>query len=293
MSYGPGPAVPSNGERALHPLEELAARRAPQRTALRVGMAVSLAVHLLLLATLGRMLGLEAHSYLPEIAAPPVPDGLIVLNIDQTEMAPDETEDLLVEDVVQGPPLDIAQGQLEPIRSIVAQVGSLTNAERLRLEEGDPRLWEDFDERSLPEQRLAAAAIGGAALRERLSAILDSLALSDEQRTGATEWLFGEGDQTWGITPDGIRLGGITIPISLGQLFQEEGARGRESRQRERDRLDIEHQDLLQDVDRVLKERRAAIRERSQEEVLRRQQADSLRAVPPDTTGADREPPIS
>jgi hypothetical protein len=279
--------------RELHPLEEIAARRGTQRTALRVGMAVSLVVHVLLLATLGRMLHLEAYSYLPEATGPPVPDGLILVNIDQTESALEETVEPVLETVVQGPALDIAQGQLLPIASVVAQLGSLTNAEKLRLEEGDPRLWEDFDERPLPEQQLAAAAIGGAALRERLSAIIDSLALSDEQRTGATEWLFGEGDQTWGITPDGIRLGGITIPISLGQLFQEEGARGRESRQRERDRIDIQHQDMLQDADRVLRERRAAIRERSQEEVLRRRQADSLRASPSDTTRADQEPPTS
>lgn len=279
--------------RELHPLEELATRRGTQRTALRVGMAVSLAVHVLLLATLGRMLHLEAYSYLPEVSGPPVPDGLLVLNIDPTETALAETDEPVLEEVIQGPPLDLAEGQLLPIPSVVASLGSLTNAEKLRLEEGDPRLWEDFDERPLPEQRLAAAAIGGAALRERLSAILDSLALSDEQRTGATEWLFGEGDQTWGITPDGIRLGGITIPISLGQLFQEEGARGRESRQRERDRLDIQHQDMLQDADRVLRERRAAMRERSQEEVLRRQQTDSLRASPPDTTRAEPEPPTS
>ncbi|MEN8144566.1 MAG: hypothetical protein ABFS14_06390 [Gemmatimonadota bacterium] len=281
-----------SGARERHPLELIAARRGTQRTALRVGMAVSLAIHVLLLATLGRMLHLEAYSYSLEVTGPPVPEGLIVLNIDQSESAPEETEELRLEEVVQGAPIDIVRGELTPVPSVVARVGSLTNAERLRLEEGDPRLWEDFDERPLPEQRLAAAAIGGAALRERLSAILDSLALSDEQRTGATEWLFGEGDQTWGITPDGIRLGGITIPISLGQLFQEEGARGRESRQRERDRLDIQHQDMLQDADRVLKERRAAIRERSQEEVLRRQQADSLQAAPPDTSRV-REPPTS
>ena len=279
--------------RELHPFEEIAARRGTQRTALRVGMTISVVVHVLLLATLGRMLHLEAYSYLPEMTGPPVPDGLILLNIDQTESAPEETVEPVLETVVQGPALDIAEGQLLPIASVVVQLGSLTNAEKLRLEEGDPRLWEDFDERPLPEQQLAAAAIGGAALRERLSAIIDSLALSDEQRTGATEWLFGEGDQTWGITPDGIRLGGITIPISLGQLFQEEGGRGRESRQRERDRIDIQHQDMLQDADRVLKERRAAIRERSQEEVLRRQQADSLQASPSDTSRADQEPPTS
>ena len=35
-----------------------------------------------------------------------------------------------------------------------------------------------------------------------MSAMLDSLELSEEERRRAVEWLMGEGDQQWGVTPD-------------------------------------------------------------------------------------------
>ncbi|TDJ46580.1 MAG: hypothetical protein E2O48_04695 [Gemmatimonadetes bacterium] len=108
--------------------------------------------------------------------------------------------------------------------------------------------------------------------------MLDSLSLSEEQRRRAVEWLTGDEGQEWGVTPDGIYIAGVLIPLSLGQLFAEEGPNGRESRQRLRDLQDIQMQDLQGEAERIRKERAQAMRDRTKEELERRVR-DSLEAA--------------
>lgn len=155
----------------------------------------------------------------------------------------------------------------------------LTNAEKLRPRMGDEKLWRDREPGAQPEYLMDRMTYAEGVLRSRLARMLDSLDLTEEQRRKAVEWLTGENDD-WGVTPDGIHLGGVTIPMNVGALLAEEGPRGRESRQLQRDRILIDQQDLAQDVDETLEERNRAIEERSDAE---RARADSAAAA--DTAG--------
>ena len=165
----------------------------------------------------------------------------------------------------------------------------MTNAERLQPREGDPRLWKDFGDRPLPEYLEDRFAEAEGVIRSRLSAILDSLQLTEEQRRRAVEWLFGEGDQQWGVTPDGLVLGGMVIPMNVGALFEAEGPLGRELRQQARDQADIQRQEFATDIERSQRERLEEMRRRTEEEAERRRQ-DSL-AAEADTTDAGGRTP--
>ena len=262
-------------------------RRRYYSQALRVGLGVSLGVHLVVILLLGRALSLDPASFtsperqvvelqglpvvqvgevLPEAASNP--DGLGLPSEDQPEEE-DAADDGQPEEsdvfVPQGPAL------LGPPR--------LTNAERLQPREGDDRLWQEFEGDSIAEYVASNpyAAYEGE-LRELLGSILDSLALSEEQRRRATEWLSGDEGHEWGITPDGIHIAGMVIPINLSQLLQEEGPNGRESRQILRDLRAIQFQDMIGDAQDIQEERAREIRERSQEEIDRRTR-DSLEAA--------------
>lgn len=152
----------------------------------------------------------------------------------------------------------------------------LTNAEKLQPRIGDANLWREYDASNRPEYLTERMPQAEAMLRAYLGRMLDSLQLSEEQRRKAVEWLMGE-DEDWGVTPDGITLGGVEIPMNVGAMFQEEGPRGRESRQLERDRALIDRQDLQADIDETLEERNRAMEER----------ADSLRARADSAAAAD------
>jgi hypothetical protein len=162
----------------------------------------------------------------------------------------------------------------------------LTNAERLQPREGDPRLWRDFTDRPMPEYLEDQFALAEGMIRARLGAMLDSLALTEEQRRRAVEWLFGEGDQQWGVTPDGLVLGGLVIPMNVGALFEAEGPLGRELRQEARDLADIQRQDFRTDVERTQQERQEEMRRRSEEEAERRRQDSTAAADSVDSGGS-------
>ena len=115
-------------------------------------------------------------------------------------------------------------------------------------------------------------------IRARLGIMLDSLNLSEEQRRKALDWLTGDEGEEWGVGEDGIHIGGVVIPIDLGSLLQEEGPRGRESRQEMRDLRDIRYQDLIGESEDIQKERAAEMRERTKQELEQRLQ-DSLKAA--------------
>ncbi len=163
----------------------------------------------------------------------------------------------------------------------------LTNAEKLRPREGDPRLWKDFEQEEMPEYIRNRWARAEGAIRARLSQMLDSLNLTEEQRRKALDWLTGKDDEEWGVTPDGLVLGGTVIPMNVGAMFAEEGPRGREARAAARDRELIRRQDQLQDIDATIEERNSEIERRMIEERARRALADSLAA---DSAAAETSP---
>jgi len=263
------------------------------RRSIRIGLLVSAFLHALVAIFVSGQFYIGTRSFRP-VKLPPRPTvGLEVIEISEidAESAAEEVLELPPEDrdEIQRPEPPIpGDGRRAPGDGADDGPG-ITNAERLRPREGDPRLWEDFADRPLPEYLEDRFARAEGVIRARLGAMLDSLALSEEQRRRALEWLFGEGDQQWGVTPDGIVLGGMVIPMNVGALFEAEGPLGRELRQEARDLADIQRQDFEADIQRVQQERLAEMRRRSEEEAERRRQ-DSVSAES-DSTGSGGSAP--
>lgn len=258
------------------------------RRTMRAGLLISAIAHGLLILVLSRQLYIGARPFrsLEEPRRPPI--GIQVIDVRQidTESAAQEVIEMPPEEreAIERPQPPVF-GDAQPGAGVEERDGlGMTNAERLQLREGDPRLWQDFADRPLPEYLEDRFARAEGVIRARLGAMLDSLQLTEEQRRRAVEWLFGEGDQQWGVTPDGLVLGGMVIPMNVGALFQAEGPLGRELRQEARDLADIQRQDFNTDVERVQRERLEEMRRRSEEEVERRRQ-DSA-SVAPDSAGA-------
>lgn len=258
------------------------------RRSMRTGLLVSAVLHALVAIFVSGQFYMGARYFRP-VRLPPRPTvGLEVIEISDIE-AKDAAEEVLElpqddRDEIRRPePPTPGDGRRAPGDGADDGPG-ITNAERLRPREGDPRLWENFADRPLPEYLEDRFARAEGEIRARLGAMLDSLALSEEQRRRALEWLFGEGDQQWGVTPDGIVLGGMVIPMNVGALFEAEGPLGRELRKEARDLADIQRQDFEADIERVQQERLAEMRRRSEEEADRRRQ-DSV-AAEADSTGS-------
>ena len=291
MTVRPGP---EHREAGAGRSETRAAYRARgYRRAVRGGLLVSALLHALVAIFLSGQFYLASRSFSSVQLPPRDAVGLQVIDIRDVEAEAD------AEDVLEMPP-----EEREPIqrpepptpgtgdraqRAGEDEGFGLTNAERLRPREGDPRLWQDFTGRPMPEYLEDRFAQAEGVIRARLGAMLDSLALTEEQRRRAVEWLFGEGDQQWGVTPDGIVLGGMVIPMNVGALFEAEGPLGRELRQEQRDLEGIQRQDFQTDVERSQRERLEEMRQRSEEEAERRRQ-DSI-AAEADTTDTRRPDP--
>lgn len=282
-----------DGEASPAPPETLAATHdRAYRRSIRLGLLASIVLHALVALLVSGQIYIGMRRFRP-VELPPRP----VVGLEVIDIAEIESE-ASSEDVLEMPeerdeierPEPPTPGAGGPPPGAGEDVGpGLTNAERLRPQEGDPRLWEGFADEVLPEYLEDQFARAEGIIRSRLAAMLDSLALTEEQRRKALDWLFGEGDQQWGVTPDGLVLGGVVIPMNVSALFEAEGPIGRELRQEGRDLADIRRQDFQTDVDRVQRERVEEMRRRSQEEAARRAQ-DST-GVEPDTTDVDGRSP--
>lgn len=271
-------------------ISSLDTRRRDYRATVQIGLGVSIVIHILVIFVLGRALSLDPASFSPperraiELQGLPVVhvDGVLPVfesDPDAIRLPPEDEPDPEEEDQ---PDAELPGGQQRAVPiSTAGREGlpGLTNAEKLQPHEGDERLLYDLDGQPIPDYlpRDAYAAYEGE-IRSRLGRMLDSLNLSEEQRRHAVEWVTGDEGHEWGVTPDGIYVDGFLIPLSLGQLFAEEGPNGRESRQEMRDLRDIQLQDMLDEVDKIRKERAAAIRERTKEGLEKRLQ-DSVSAA--------------
>lgn len=260
------------------------------RRAFYAGLAISLVVHVILIAWISGILRIPPLTYEPRSPRPASFEGLRVVALEtppspapereppeaEAETEPPEPEQ--AEQAEREAPEDEAAAEAEEPE---AAGDELTNAERLRPREGDPRLWEEVEEPLRPRGPEALTARGERALREILRVYLDSLELTEEQRRRARDWTFGEGDERWGISPEGLHLGDITIPLPLGQLLQPEGPRRRELERELRDRGLIERQRALQEVREVLEERREEMRRRSRERAEESESSDTTSSDPP------------
>lgn len=288
--------------RELRPVESLHDRRRRYDVALRRGLAISAALHGAALLVLARAL-LFSPADTPtrtletvELQGPTVvvvgavlPPGAVADEGPSELLDPDPLPEDPVDRVVD--PEDrnpaIANPVVRPSRDPGESTADLTNAERLQPQEGDERLWQEVPDDQLPEYLASNpyAAYEGE-IRARLSMMLDSLNLSEAQRRRAMEWLSGEAGSEWGVSEDGIHLGGVVIPVNLQSLLAEEGPNGRESRQELRDLGAIRLQDMQGEAEDIRRERARQMRERSKEE-LERRLLDSLEAAGEDPEGED------
>lgn len=234
-----------------------------------MGLAVSFVLHVVLLAVFGWLLrslpgpeieGVRRPLWRPDIQVVEVPSEAAAAAPSVQPVAPRTEPSLTAVDTARVP---------APGAPDVGEA-ALTNAERLRPREGDPRLWLPPVEGPLSQLEAARQARAEQALRNLLRVWMDSLALSEEQRRAAREWVVEDGDKKWGVSPEGIHLGDVTIPIPLGQLFSEGGERAREAQQALRDFQAIRQQALDQAAAAVRRDRLEAIRERTREELERR-----------------------
>lgn len=271
----------------------LAERRRGYDRAVHIGLVASFAFHAVLLLVVGRSLRIDAPEPRPAVDTPVIAlQGPRAVEIGRVIPVAEEPE----EEATQRPAEPLTERPTErptedrpapPAEGppAVAEAGEadddgfLTNAEILQPKEGDERLYPEYEDDEIPEylaQNPYAAYEGE--IRARLGVMLDSLNLSEEQRRKATEWLTGSDGEEWGVSEEGIHIGGMVIPIDLRSLFQEEGPRGRESRQELRDLLDIRYQDMIGEAEDVQEERARQMRERTKEELERRVR-DSLEAA--------------
>jgi hypothetical protein len=260
------------------------------RRAWWTGLVLSALAHAVLFFWAAQELRLRAARYdsIPQIVRSP--EGMQVIEVrpiaPEEVVAPDERR------LIQLPPepeeqAPIPEREATPTGVPVPVAGGreddeglgMSNAEKLQPHEGDERLWKDFEREKMPEYVQSRWARAEGAIRARLGQLLDSLDLTEEQRRKATDWLTGESDEEWGVTPDGLVLGGLVIPMNVGAMFAEEGPNGRESRAALRDLELIRRQDMMSDIDETMEERNESIEQRMAVERARQAVIDSLAAA--------------
>ncbi len=260
------------------------------RRRLAAGLLISALAHLVVLLATGRFLPEPPPFSRPPLETEPAPEGLVVVDLPETPVEtepetprpepeeprprrPDETEVIQVapalEPEAEGEPA--AEEEREPAE--VEPEERLTNARRLRPRFSDARLWVDPRDPLLFGERLERLARADSAVRAILREWLDSLRLTEEQRRRALDWTYEKDGKRWGVSPEGIHLGDITIPIPF--LFLPSGPQRREFEQALRDLQEIQNQDMRADIEQVRKERLEEMRRRSQEEAERRRQRDT------------------
>ena len=260
------------------------------RRAWWTGLALSALAHAILFFWAAQELRLRAARFdtVPQIVRSP--EGMQVIEV--RPISPEEAVERQDQRLIQLPPEP--EDQVPPPDRETGPTGfptpvaggredddglGMSNAEKLQPHEGDERLWKDFEEEQMPEYVQSRWARAEGAIRARLSQMLDSLALTEEQRRKATDWLTGEGDDEWGVTPDGLVLGGVVIPMNVGAMFAEEGPNGREARAALRDLGLIRRQDWMADIEETVEERNLSIEQRMAAERARQAVIDSLAAA--------------
>ena len=306
MKAAPGGAA--GGRAALRRKRERAYRRARW-----LGLAVSVGLHLVIAVVAARVHVDVAPYALPAVEIVPAPNELVIVDVEVVEpeespedprpppLPPEEEEeeeedereapaperedepeepgvgDEAAEDEeLQGVPVVVFPGQPEGVEG--EEEAGRSNASRLTLRYSDARIW--FDPRSprLVGARLERFARADSAVRAILRDWLDSLRLDEDMQQRALDWTFERDGKRWGISPRGIHLGDITIPIPIG--FAPSGPQRRAFEQALRDLTAIRLQDLRADIERATEEARERMRQRSEDEI-RRRGGDTLRVRDP------------
>jgi|CeladaMinimDraft_18_1061708.scaffolds.fasta_scaffold00032_11 hypothetical protein len=245
-------------------------RRRSHRKALAAGLLISLILHGLAVL-LSRHLITVAVPYRDGGApasptGPTAPPGLRVYELrtvaegaaPSEEVARDRPEEAPVPASTPG-----AQAEAAPRGEATdAPAGRvLSPAERLRPRDlGDHRLWAPLP--LVVEKPVSPAEAATEHLARRLGELNDSLALEADAARRAMDWTIkGKDGKRWGISPEGIHLGGITLPApSLGPKSQRERdweeIQDQADRARIRDRFDERARELRERKDRERQERK-------------------------------------
>ncbi len=248
-------------------------RRRDRGTRWRTGLAISVLVHVLLFAWLYR-----TYVSTPEIGerqpAALRPDevggGMRIVRI---EAVPGDVAPLTPLAPAASPRVSVssrAPGVAVPRPGVPTEpqgVGPRRDVlEPLRPKAGDPRLWVSPDlltPAQTPEERMAERIAG------RIDAYNDSLAAASEAARRALDWTVkGKNGARWGIAPDGIHLGKITLPAPTFGGNAEARARNREWSQ-------IQDQASRAEIHDRFKDRVKAIEERKDRERAARKKAGS------------------
>lgn len=285
------------------------------RRTLAAGIAASVLLHVLFVLVAGGVRVESLSLTLPPVETVPAPDALVVVEISPVELAPapeeprpepvpppeappetepepepePEEEEEEREEEEGRAPLPGIPDIFFPGRPTEMDEGERrTNASRLRLRFSDARLW--FDPRSprLIGERLVRFARADSAVRAILRDWLDSVQLDADLERRARDWTFERDGERWGISPDGIHLGDVTIPLPIGDvdgdgypdLFLPSGPQRRAFEQAVRDLTAIQLQNLREDAEAAAAAARIRMRERTEEE-LRRRRGDTIRVRGP------------
>lgn len=93
----------------------------------------------------------------------------------------------------------------------------------------DPRLWERVEAPPIPEPSDFEKA--RARVYARIQMLNDSLAAEGELARRGTDWTFTDKEgRRWGVSPDGLHLGGVTLPLPV--RFDPPPDQAREARER-------------------------------------------------------------
>lgn len=243
------------------------------RRAILWGVAVSLVVHAVLVAVLSDQLYLPRMDVDgPRSPLPRTSEGIRVVRVEEPapiatppRPTPDPPEPVEAPEEESEP--EATDPAAEPVPEDAGEADEdegMTNAERLRPREGDPRLWRRFWDEDR-RRYVGGSARLDSAVRAILGEYFDSLALAREAYEDARDWTVGEGDERWGVSPEGIHLGDVTIPIPVNELLSPSGPRRRQLERELRELEAIQRQETLRDAEETREERLEEMRERSRE----------------------------
>jgi hypothetical protein len=164
---------------------------------------------------------------------------------------------------LEGPRLpDVPAVRNVPPDATPAPRGASSFEERLRPAQRTPELWRRPSPIQTPSDPETAAR---ARLAGRIDAYNDSVALAAAEAARAVDWTRTDADGgRWGVSPEGIHLGDITIPVPIN--FSAGPGKRDEVAGRVRDWGEIQSQGARVEGKETFEERVRAIRERKERE---------------------------
>lgn len=210
---------PRDSDPAPHLPERIRPRH---RVAWILGGGASVAAHLLFLLFYGGVAGPPTLSVAPTGEGPSGLQGLELLNlIAQAEDDPDRPDD--PDEEAERIPLPAAP--VGPVdREVPGDPGLETGgapdeaplgptaADRLQVRVGDERLWSPLAADEISE--ITMQQFLESDLAWRLGLWQDSAAMEDARQRRSTDWTWTDDDGgRWGVSPEGIHLGSVTLPL--------------------------------------------------------------------------------